>query len=173
MAFGEFEEWRMDGLVHQNDMLWTMDSESHADAVLGEVIAGHWNDWEPPFCYGDVVEFRRLVALPGSLWSDFVAMITRHHYTRTCAVMMLKAFPLAFEGGGDAKAFHASRRALFRLYARALGMKLLPGAAGRDGGWMWKPVRVDARLVRPTRWKKRWDEPFGDRREPGRGQRGD
>ncbi len=58
-------------------------------------------------------------------------------------MIVLKAFPLEFEGVGPAASGKRVKRrtgALVRLYERRLGMTVLPGKDGR-AGWMWCALR--------------------------------
>lgn len=81
----------------------------------------------------------------------------------THAILVLKAFPLEYEGysvrgeedGVDYEvAFRRRRRALMRMFARS-GFEQFPGDAGQDG-WMLRVAdRVQGMVTQPGReWLK-------------------
>jgi len=68
-------------------------------------------------------------------------------------MIVLKAFPLEFEGVGPAASASASSGAPVRLYERRLGMTVLPGKDGRAGR-MWCALRSPLKPSGPRRKDK-------------------
>jgi hypothetical protein len=56
-------------------------------------------------------------------------------FRRRC-ILVLKAFPLEYEGKGYPSGFRLRQRAMIRHYRRLLGMAPFPGKPGREG-WLY------------------------------------
>jgi hypothetical protein len=135
------------------------DENSHSDHETAVAVARVWgsddedNWWiDNPFCYGDLCSFDRLVIDAKTsadievAWQIIDALLTR--IRRGTAVMVLKAFPLEYEGKLAAEnrlALDRRRRALIRLYQRRIGFELVPQRALADEGWMLRMLNAAAR----------------------------
>jgi hypothetical protein len=79
-------------------------------------------------------------------WEIIDALLTR--IRRGIAVMVLKAFPLEYEGKitpENQSAFERRRRALVRLYLHRIGFEPVPHKALADEGWMLRLISAAAR----------------------------
>ncbi len=156
IATGSLKIWRgaydtgwlrledLEGFVRRGD------ENSHSDHETAVAVARVWgtddedNWWtDNPFCYGDLCSFDRLVidaktsADVEAAWQIIDALLT--YIRRGVAVMVLKAFPLDYEGKvteENQPAFEQRRRALSRLYQSRLGLTPVPHKAWADEGWM-------------------------------------
>jgi hypothetical protein len=145
--------WDLEGFVRRGDM----NSQSEYDTAVA--VARVWgtddedNWWtDDPFCYGYLCSFDRLVidaktsADVEAAWQIIDALLRR--IRRGMAVMVLKAFPLDYEGEVTAEnrlAFERRQRALNRLYQRRIGFEPVPHKALADEGWMLRLFNEDAR----------------------------
>lgn len=109
-----------------------------------------WTD--EPFCFGDLCSFDRLVIHPNSsadvesVWQIIDALL--QHIRRRCAVMVLKAFPIEYEGKVTKEtqlAFARRQLALIRLYHRRLRAELVPHKELAEAGWMLRLFNDGAR----------------------------
>jgi hypothetical protein len=109
-----------------------------------------WTD--EPFCDGDLASFDRLLidantsAEVESAWELIHALLKR--IRRGLAVMLLKAFPLEYEGKVTEEsrpAFARRQRALIRLYRRRLSVEPAPREALAKEGWMLRLLKDGAR----------------------------
>jgi hypothetical protein len=95
--------WTLEGFVRRGDEI------SHSEYETAAAVARIWGGddeetWETygPFCYGDLCSFDRLVidaktlADVEAVWQIVNALVMR--IRRGVAVMVLKAFPLDYEG---------------------------------------------------------------------------
>ncbi|MGI6854371.1 hypothetical protein [Mesorhizobium sp. 1B3] len=154
-AVAEFVEWRSGGASLLDEFVDEADMDSQADYDMAIVMHGSWRWHEAPFDYGTVVRFERLAIDTrrdaGRLaWALIQAAITRE-FGRRGALMLLKAFPLEYEGEvtPHRRPFFERRvRAMLRLYSRTLSAKPLPNEWGADG-WMWRPLRYCPPPVSP------------------------
>jgi hypothetical protein len=135
------------------------DENSHSEHETAVAVARVWgtddedNWWtDNSFCYGDLCSFDRLVidaktsADVDAAWQIIAALLTR--IRRGIAVVVLKAFPLDYEGKVTAEnrpALDRRRRALIRLYQRRIGFELVPHKALADEGWMLRMLNAAAR----------------------------
>jgi hypothetical protein len=79
-------------------------------------------------------------------WQIIDALLNR--IRRGMAVMVLKAFPLDYEGAVTAEnrpAFEHRQRALTRLYQRRIGVEPVPHKTLADEGWMLRLFNEGAR----------------------------
>ncbi|ANW02708.1 hypothetical protein [Bradyrhizobium icense] len=145
--------WDLEGFVRRGDI----NSQSEYDMAVA--VAKVWgsddeeNWWtDDPFCYGHLCSFDRLVinaktsADVEAAWQIIDALLKR--VRRGMAVMVLKAFPLDYEGGVTAEnqpAFERRQRALMRLYQRRIGFEPVPHKALADEGWMLRLFNEGAR----------------------------
>ena len=79
-------------------------------------------------------------ALPGHLGAH--RWPYREGVCDTRLMLILKAFPLEFEGDNrtQRQRFLRRARAMSRYYQSRLGVRVVPGPYGVDG-WMWRPLR--------------------------------
>jgi hypothetical protein len=145
VARATFAEWKStDWLVEWDDFLVAADESSSIDAECADVLSRYWGDEDEwPFEYGNVVIFDRL-SIPKphpDIWPAVDVAIKRQ-FMRNASLMVLKAFPLEWEGQGGTEndpVFHRRLEAMKRLYARQLGVTIFQGEADKD--WMWKALR--------------------------------
>jgi hypothetical protein len=147
---GDDGGWDLEGFVRRGD------ESSHSEHETAVAVAriwgtddeGNWRWNESPFCYGYLCSFDRLVIDAKrsddveASWQIIDALLTRIRHG--VAVMVLKAFPLEYEGKITAEsrpAFEQRARALARLYQRRLGFKLVPHKELADEGWMLRPFK--------------------------------
>jgi hypothetical protein len=144
--------WTLEGFVRRGD------ENSHSEYETAVAVARIWgsddeDNWliDGPFCYGDLCSFDRLVidaktlADVEAVWSIIEALLTR--IRRGMAVMVLKAFPLEYEGKITAEnrlAFERKQRALIRLYQRRLHLRPVPHIALANEGWMLRLLNEGA-----------------------------
>ncbi|MEH2514203.1 hypothetical protein V1291_005557 [Nitrobacteraceae bacterium AZCC 1564] len=145
--------WDLHDFVHHCDM--NSQSEYDTATTVARVWGGdNENRWwtDDPFCYGDLCSFDRLVidakttAEVEASWQIVNALIKR--IRRGVAVMVLKAFPLDYEGNETTEnraTFERRRRALVRLYQRRIGFERVPHEVLADEGWMLRLFNDGAR----------------------------
>jgi hypothetical protein len=122
--------------------LEALDSGSQATFAVGETICAHWEYVEDLTGYGDILELHRAWVAParskpGRLAKAISTVVGTLHPAH--AIMILKAFPLEYEGtvtAANELAFKRRQAALMRYYAASLGMHVFAQATGRDG-WMY------------------------------------
>jgi hypothetical protein len=157
VAAGSLTTWR--GMYHKDGGGWDLqqfvnrgDMISQSEYETATAVARLWgtddeqNWWtDVPFCYGDVCNFDRLVidakasTEVEAAWQIIDALIWR--IRRGMAVMVLKAFPLEYEGNVTAEnrpAFERRQRALIRLYQRRIGFEPVPRKELAKEGWMMR-----------------------------------
>jgi hypothetical protein len=147
--------WTLEGFVRRGD------ENSNSEYETAVAVARIWggddeDDWvtDGPFCYGDICSFDRLVIDAKTLadveaaWQIINALVAR--IRRSMAAMVLKAFPLEYEGKITAEnrsAFVRRQRALIRLYERRLGFRSVPHKALAGEGWMLRLLNDYAQPV--------------------------
>jgi hypothetical protein len=165
VAAGGLKIWR--GVEHE-DVYYSLDtfvehgdrcSNSEYDTALAvAMVWGGKNEetwsWEQaPFGCGDLCVFERL-AIDVKTASDVCAawMIINRLLQRLCrremAAIILKAFPLEYEGNVSEEnraAFDRRRRALVRLYQWRLGFEPVPHPSLFQQGWMLKLIKDGAK----------------------------
>ena len=149
IAAGHFVEWRGPSSSDMECFYQAADIVSNEDYEFAEAVLSSWDRIPPLFDFGTLVRFERLAIRPTILsslvWKMIATMIHRE-FGRRGSAMLLKAFPLEYEGalGQSASSslrqkFEKRRRAMERHYGRVLKVQLLPGAAGKSG-WMWRSL---------------------------------
>ncbi|OOO47169.1 hypothetical protein DB728_20345 [Rhizobium leguminosarum bv. viciae USDA 2370] len=150
-AHAMFFEWSTPAYpVDEAEFFDVADSQSQEDYEMAAVLEQCWGDaWEHPLDCGSVVVFHRLVVprpMPG-FWPTMRSAIKRE-FSRRAAMMMLKAFPLEWEGRFHDPAapgmddFERRSRAMAKHYQRQLEVSPIP-VAPNFGQWMWLPIRFD------------------------------
>lgn len=124
------------------------DYRSAALSELGGVLCGHWPELFEVTDYGTIAELERAWMAPAAASGRHFSAATQAlvSLSRRKALLLLKAFPLEYEGRVDCQntGAHARRqRALMRMYSAILGVQPVPGRAG-ERGWMF---RVTPRLA--------------------------
>src|ERR1700730_2072280 len=165
VAAGGLKIWR--GVQHE-DVYFALDtfvehgdrwSNSEYDTALA--VATVWGgkneetwSWEQSlFCCGDLCVFERLtIDAKTASHSDATWMIINSLLQRLCrrdmAAIVLKAFPLEYEGNATKEnraAFERRRRALVRLYQRRLGFEPVSDPSLAREGWMLKLINDGAK----------------------------
>jgi hypothetical protein len=136
-----FNEFEAVPLIDRSQFLQVMDESSHTAEIAEVILEG----WEEPFevtDYGTVVELERVwikqeFSSPGRLSAICHGILGAA--TPDSAVLLLKAFPLEFEGGVtelERPAFTRRRNAMMRHYTSALGVAAFAGPLGHEG-WMY------------------------------------
>lgn len=150
-----FVEWFIDPFANPDTFLQEMDDESSEAIALGEILVSAW-DLEELASYGGVLEFRLAwmtkSAAAHSIWAAVAEQFIVSRRDQF-GVLLLKAFPLEYEGAAPegsvaAAALAFRRRAMMRHYRRVLNVTSLPGVAGTEG-WMWRPLSSDVPLPSP------------------------
>jgi hypothetical protein len=145
IAGGSLREWRGPPLADIEEFFWEADDLSLADGQSADIVRKLWSDDPTPFDYGNVVRFDRLAIMltskSAAIWS-LVSRAIRKEFMRRGSLLLLKAFPLEFEGEGstDHDDFRRRASAMRRHYERRLGVRSVPGRYGAEG-WMWRPLR--------------------------------
>jgi hypothetical protein len=107
---------------------------------------------QAPFFHGDLCIFERLVIDAGSAsrshatWTIINGLLQRL-YRRSVAAIVLKAFPLEYDGNTtneSRSALERRRRALVRLYQRRLGFEPVSDPPLAREGWMLKLINERA-----------------------------
>src|SRR5262245_10243435 len=150
LASGSFVEWNAPGLGFLEDFFWAADAISQADHDTADILRRYWDDEDSPFHYGTVISFERLAITPSAksptIWQMISEMLKRE-FMRRGAILLLKAFPLEYEGrltkdspAATRKRFRLRCKAMRRYYRHRIGVRPVPGEYGRDG-WMWRAPR--------------------------------
>jgi hypothetical protein len=107
---------------------------------------------QAPFCFGDLCVFERLTidaktALQSRATWTIINSLLQRLCRREIAAIVLKAFPLEYEGNAtkdNSAAFERRRRALVRLYQRRLRFELVSDPSLAREGWMLKLINDGA-----------------------------
>lgn len=127
------------------EFVTSADGCSQADYECSEMLMDHWGEDDHPLESGEpLIIFDRLViAGPHhGIWPALTGAIDKA-FKRRGGTMVLKAFPLEWEGAADGRPVAAepmfARRlaAMKKLYGRKLRMQDIPH---NDEGWMWKAI---------------------------------
>jgi hypothetical protein len=153
-----FIEWYPDPFIGDDLFFDEIDADSHEAASLAEAVLSGWaiDDLAEA---GSILEFRLAWMTPeyarGSLWAEVATHFLKAQFRKDAGVLMLKAFPLEYEGRADGSAIDDAltrrRAAMIRHYRRVLGVELLPGWAGEDG-WMWRRLSPTTPAPAERRW---------------------
>lgn len=147
-AHALFYEWSYPFYPVDNDeFVFAADIESEGDYLMASMVGQGWGLADDhPLEFGSIVVLDRLV-VPRPMrffWLTMIAAI-RREFSRRGALMVLKAFPLEWEGrfgdprAPDRKAFERRLAAMTRHYERQLRARPL-GDDGGDGTWFWIPI---------------------------------
>jgi hypothetical protein len=172
IAAGELKIWRgvyhgdigfgLDTFVERADRN-SLSEYNTANAVAtlwGGKSESTWWQEQAPFCYGDLCVFEKLAidaqttSRSHATWT-FVNSLLQRVCRRGVAAIVLKAFPLEYEGNTTKEnraAFERRRRALVRLYQGRLGFEPVSDPPLAREGWMLKLVNNDADPARPKRY---------------------
>ena len=143
------------------------DSSSRDEYNIAYSVATLWggkseNTWwqeQAPFCFGDLCVFERLAidaktaSRSHATWTIINSLLQRL-CRRDMAAIVLKAFPLEYEGNTTKEnraAFERRRRALVRLYQGRLGFEPVSDPPLARAGWMLKLINDGAE---PERLKR-------------------
>jgi hypothetical protein len=176
LARGKFTEWRANNPPEEEDDLpWCdfryffecADGHSTSSYEAAKAIKAGWikdRYDEHPLEYGNLVIFERLrIAARSRTESEaswrLIRHLIKHEFRKkhrphraAASIMVLKPFPLAYEGEvtlGNRADMERAQRALMRLYRHQLGMQPLPLA---KDGFMWRAINCP---VEPPRRKSR------------------
>jgi hypothetical protein len=155
IAVGHFVEWRSSSICFLDEFVFAADAVSQADYDMAELLKSKWTDGFSPFDYGNIVRFERLVIKSSNrsplVWKLISEMIERE-FEQRCSLLMLKAFPLEFEGRHDQHSpprtrerFQSRLAAMKRYYERVLRAVPVPGYSGKQG-WMYRGMRYRSKL---------------------------
>lgn len=146
VAEGHLTVWTCRGLADGVELYEVADSVSSEAEEFACAILDCWSESPGhPLEYGDIVIFSRLKSTAASseiaeLWDAINRIIATS--CRRPALLMLKAFPLEFEGKGDLRsdvAFERRLVAMERHYHHRLGVGSLIRTPTTS--IMWKPLR--------------------------------
>jgi hypothetical protein len=143
LAGGRFREWSGPPVGFLEEFFEEADGLSQADHDTADIILSVWGEDRSPFDYGTVVRFERLAIRATTRSSEIWAIITRlieKEFAIRGSMLILKAFPLEFEGNGAAKGLPKRTRAMVRYYQHRMGVQTVPGPYGVEG-WMWRALR--------------------------------
>jgi len=138
-----FVEWHIDWWADHDGFVEHMDRHCQAAADFADVVCSAW-DINDLIGLGPIIEFRLSWmanrASNGRIWPLAAVALIDLCYVSKSAVLVLKAFPLEYQGVApprslSAKWMNRRRAAMLRHYRRHLGVQLLPAKLGKDG-WM-------------------------------------
>lgn len=146
-AIARFREWdTCEGYFFDgSNFVMSADAVSQADYECAEMIMDHWHDEDHPLESGEpLIIFDRLVIAVSNadIWPALTAAMDKA-FKRRGGTMVLKAFPLEWEGAADGRPvadepmFARRLAAMRKLYRQKLGMQDIPD---NEEGWMWKAV---------------------------------
>ncbi|ATW02456.1 hypothetical protein [Sphingorhabdus sp. YGSMI21] len=137
-----FNEFQGPPWICSEALFEEMDSYSAATSELAEAICDNWKEPSKIFEYGNLVELERSWMLPsmskGGRFSAVLKALIREVFDDR-SLLMLKAFPLEYEGRVDEETednFRRRQRALMRHYHNIVEANVLPGSFGKSG-WMY------------------------------------
>jgi hypothetical protein len=149
VAAGHFVEWRGPPISDMQDFFQAADANSYGDYQFAAAVLESWDHHPALLDFGTLVRFDRLIIRSGShsgqVWRAVGGLIDRE-FMRRGSVLLLKAFPLEYEGALGSTAnpaliakFHSRQRAMERRYKCVLGVCSLPNRLGAEG-WMWRQL---------------------------------
>lgn len=152
----EFKEYFPENCFDNDDFLEVMDFNEAHEHEMSVALCSVWNDIVTDVAgYGSILEFRNAWIAPGTSRRDLLArlgnIVIDHAFNRY-AILVMKAFPLEYEGvvtDQNELAFGHRQRAMLRYYRHCFGVHPLPGWAG-EKGWLWRPNPKLAKHVAPT-----------------------
>ncbi len=133
IAMGRFVEWRGPPISDMQDFFEAADASSQEDYEFADALLESWDHNPALLDFGTLVRFDRLVIRSGShsreVWRAINSVIDREFMKRG-SVLLLKAFPLEYEGalgpGSDPVLranLHRRQGAMQRRYGRVLGVR--------------------------------------------------
>jgi hypothetical protein len=175
LAGGHFTEWTWGldqddyeaGLPTLDGFVDYCDGFSQNAYNTATAIRHGWkDDFETPLNYGNIVLFDRLqieraaTAYSATIWQFIADLIAREYPPRgrqsqQTSIIVLKAFPLAYEGevtDSNNAAFERRQRALIRHYQRRLSAQEFDGGTP---GWMWIEINCPLKPSAKRRRRKR------------------
>ena len=158
----EFHEYDVSSFVFDEEFFQTLDDNSSIEAEMARALLTCWSDIaEDLGAYGTIIDFRRAWMrsdqTKSSVWAEAAKMIIANEFMRQ-SVMIMKAFPLEYEGISteSSRAMRERRqRAMIRHYKKLFDVSPLPGEAGQEG-WLFRiPDRLQGLLSQPKIQKER------------------
>ncbi len=143
--------------VDSEDLVFVMDQIDHYAYEFATVIRRGWPELMDITSYGTILDFKRVWIEPAhsrsGLWVEAAKLLINSEFRRH-AVMIMKAFPLEYEGKGSpdyAAALASRQRAMVRHYGALFGVRPFPAKDGRNG-WLWRFHRRIAKdaIVEPA-----------------------
>lgn len=141
-----FVEYTPDPMIDNRDFFETMDADSISEYVLASVLCEGWRHLSSDVSdYGPILELSTAWMAPafarGGLWARVAEHVIGHVSPRY-ALLIMKAFPLEYEGlapegSSLGRSLLARQAAMKRYYGRLFGVQPFPGEAGEDG-WLWR-----------------------------------
>jgi hypothetical protein len=155
LAFHEIDP----DLVPNEEFFYAMDAWTMHVVELARVLCSEWEDFgDVVGGYGSVIHFEAAWMQPeyarGGIWAGAANVLMTELFPDR-SILVLKAFPLEYEGAGPtsskcASPFKRRQRAMIRHYRRLLGVRPLPGPPGKDG-WLWaRRPGLDSCIDPPT-----------------------
>jgi hypothetical protein len=147
-----FHEYEVPRGLSDHAFFECMDEWSSASAEVGEAVLANWSirtlgrgSTRPV----RIISFDTLWAEPAAAaaasWVPAAEVLIAGRYRGKSDLMLLKPFPLEYEGAGKAvgngeTAFLRRRAAMIRLYRRALSAELMHAPDSAEA-WMYRPMR--------------------------------
>lgn len=154
-----FVEYTLDPLIDNSEFFETMDADTFSESVLASILCEGWECISSDVSdYGPILEFSTAWMAPtfarGGLWARVAEHVIEHLSPRY-ALLIMKAFPLEYEGmalGGSSVAPSLLKRqtAMKRYYGRLFGVQPFPNEAG-DDGWLWRAGRHFIDVIPPPK----------------------
>jgi len=152
----EANEYRVAAFTNSDEFLDEMDSDSQETYDLAAVICANWQDVSEISEYGDIAEVRRIwisTLLSKRGCFSVVAKMLMERLLKSRSLLVLKAFPLEYEGRvteANQEFFLRRQRAMKRHYQRIFSVSPFPGADGA-AGWMYSaPERLRGVISSPS-----------------------
>ena len=158
----EFHEYEVASFVLDEDFFQILDDYSSIGAEMAKALISCWSDIADDLgAYGTILDFRRAWMRPDqtkfSIWAEAAKLIITKEFLKH-SVMIMKAFPLEYEGRSTegSRAMRKRRqRAMIRHYRKLFDVNPLPGQAGREG-WLFRiPNRLQGLMIQPEVQKER------------------
>ncbi len=156
----ELATYDPNGCSDNEEFIDLMDADTGYEADLSCVLSNCWRDIVMEVtAFGPILSFQsawisQCVSQRGLLAAVLEAFIVRHF--ANFSILVLKPFPLEYEGRVDSsakdRATDIRQKAMIRYYSTTLGVDLLPGC--REP-WMWRPSSRIASFVTRPRMRRR------------------
>ncbi|MBC2665679.1 hypothetical protein H7F51_09095 [Novosphingobium flavum] len=146
-------EMRPEPLISNRQFIDWADALSAGRIELAEVILEHWENVSDVSDCGTILELTRVWMCPSFSNGRRFALAANAlvDLSTERSLLVLKAFPLEYEGKASAqyeRSLTRRREAMMRHYRSTLGVAPFPGRDG-DDGWMYA-IRPDLRLSSNT-----------------------